>query len=138
MTRRAVVLLSGGMDSMVCAAIARELGFGVLALTIDYNQRHRVELAAAKRIAGLLASLPLTSLLAMIWLWRDTGDPQRVGDLALGAFWFVLPSLPLFLILPLLLRSEWGFWPAILASCAVTLVLYAGMFALSDRLGIRF
>jgi 7-cyano-7-deazaguanine synthase len=43
------------MDSMVCAAIARELGFGVLALTIDYNQRHRVELAAAERIAGLLA-----------------------------------------------------------------------------------
>jgi len=51
----AVVLLSGGLDSMVCAALAREAGFGVLALTIDYNQRHRVELEAARRIAAELA-----------------------------------------------------------------------------------
>ena len=56
MTRpAAVVLLSGGLDSMVCAALAREAGFGVLALTVDYNQRHRVELAAARTIAARLA-----------------------------------------------------------------------------------
>jgi 7-cyano-7-deazaguanine synthase len=54
-SRNAVVLLSGGLDSMVCAALAREAGFGVLALTIDYHQRHRVELEAAKRIAADLA-----------------------------------------------------------------------------------
>lgn len=54
-TKAAVVLLSGGLDSMVCAALAREQGFRVLALTVDYNQRHRVELAAARKIAGLLA-----------------------------------------------------------------------------------
>jgi 7-cyano-7-deazaguanine synthase len=51
----AVVLLSGGMDSMVCAAIARERGYSVLALTVDYNQRHRIELDAARRIASELA-----------------------------------------------------------------------------------
>ena len=56
MTRpAAVVLLSGGLDSMVCAALAREAGFGVLALTVDYNQRHRVELEAARTIAARLA-----------------------------------------------------------------------------------
>jgi 7-cyano-7-deazaguanine synthase len=54
--RKAVVLLSGGLDSMVTAGIAREQGFDVLALTVNYGQRHSVELAAAKAIAGELAS----------------------------------------------------------------------------------
>ena len=54
--KTAVVLLSGGLDSMVCTAIARERGHSVIALTIDYNQRHRVELEAATRIAAKLAS----------------------------------------------------------------------------------
>jgi 7-cyano-7-deazaguanine synthase len=53
--RSAVVLLSGGLDSMVCAGLAREAGYAVLALTIDYQQRHRVELDAARRIAAELA-----------------------------------------------------------------------------------
>ncbi|MCL6682927.1 7-cyano-7-deazaguanine synthase QueC [Sphingomonas alba] len=53
--KKAVVLLSGGLDSMVCAGLAREAGFEVLALTVDYNQRHRVELEAARRIAAGLA-----------------------------------------------------------------------------------
>jgi len=53
--KTAVVLLSGGLDSMVCAALARESGFGVVALTVDYGQRHRVELESAKKIADRLA-----------------------------------------------------------------------------------
>jgi len=53
--KTAVVLLSGGLDSMVCAALARESGFDVIALTIDYGQRHRVELESAQRIAARLA-----------------------------------------------------------------------------------
>ncbi|MET0269137.1 MAG: 7-cyano-7-deazaguanine synthase QueC, partial [Sphingomonas sp.] len=54
--RTAVVLLSGGLDSMVAAGLARERGYTVAALTIDYNQRHRVELAAARRIADALGA----------------------------------------------------------------------------------
>ena len=57
MRKKAVVLLSGGLDSMVCAGLAREAGFEVLALTVDYHQRHRLELEAAERIAGQLADL---------------------------------------------------------------------------------
>ena len=86
---------------------------------------------------GLLASLPLTSLIAIIWLWRDTRDPLRIADQALSTFWFVIPSLPLFLIIPLMLRAGWAFWPTILIACAITLGLYAAMFAVSARLGIR-
>ncbi len=52
--RKAVVLLSGGLDSMVTAALAREAGYSVLALTVNYNQRHLVELASARRIAAEL------------------------------------------------------------------------------------
>ena len=52
--RRAIVLLSGGLDSMVSGGIVREQGFALAALTIDYNQRHRIELEAAKRVAAAL------------------------------------------------------------------------------------
>ncbi|MFM5948689.1 MAG: 7-cyano-7-deazaguanine synthase QueC [Novosphingobium sp.] len=55
--RKAVVLLSGGLDSMVCAALAREAGYALHALTIDYNQRHRRELDAAKIIAAQLGAV---------------------------------------------------------------------------------
>jgi 7-cyano-7-deazaguanine synthase len=54
--RKAVVLLSGGLDSMVCAAMAREAGYAIYALTIDYNQRHRRELDAARQIAAFLGA----------------------------------------------------------------------------------
>ena len=62
---------------------------------------------------GLVASLPLTSLLAMIWLWRDSGEPERVAELSVSTIWFFIPSIPLFIALPWLLRSGVGFWAAI-------------------------
>lgn len=86
---------------------------------------------------GLIVSLPLTSLLAMIWLWRDTGDTGRVAALSLGAFWFILPSLPMFLALPALLRSGVGFWASIAIAVMGTLALYALMFWVAPRLGIK-
>ena len=86
---------------------------------------------------GLLAALPLTSLLAMLWLWRDAHDSERVAELSASTFWFVLPSLPMFLALPALLRSGVGFWPSMAASVAGTLALYALWFWAAPRLGIR-
>src|SRR6059058_4494774 len=86
---------------------------------------------------GLVASLPLTSLLAMIWLYRDSSDPEKVAELSISTFWFFLPSVPLFVALPLLIRSNFGVWPS-LAICIVgTLALYAGWFWLAPRVGIR-
>ena len=86
---------------------------------------------------GLVASLPLTSLLAMIWLWRDSGDSERVAALSASTFWFILPSLPMFLVLPWLLRSGMAFWIALVVSVAGTLALYALWFWAAPRLGIR-
>ncbi len=76
--RSAVVLLSGGLDSMVCAALARERGFRVLALTVDYNQRHRIELEAAKRIAAELADRHIILPLDL----RAFGGSALTGDTA--------------------------------------------------------
>ena len=88
-------------------------------------------------VGGLIVSLPLVSLLAFIWLWRDTGDTERVAQLAQSAFWFFLPSMPMFLTLPLLLRAGWGFWPSFGLSLALTVTLYLLMLGLAPRLGLR-
>ena len=86
---------------------------------------------------AILASLPLTSLLAFIWLYVDTGNTQSVATLSQSIFWLVLPSLPLFLLMPLLLRSGWSFWPSLTIVCAVTVGAYFGLVWLLDRSGIR-
>lgn len=86
---------------------------------------------------GLLASLPLTSLLAMLWLWRDTSDPGRVAALSVSTIWFFVPSVPLFIALPLLLRSGVGFWATMALCVAGTLALYALMFWAAPRLGLK-
>ena len=86
---------------------------------------------------GLIVSLPLTSILAMLWLWRDTGDPERIAGLSMSAFWFVTPSLPMFAILPVLLRSGIGFWAAFALAIAGTVALYAVMFWAAPRLGLK-
>jgi hypothetical protein len=87
--------------------------------------------------AAALASLPLVSLLAFVWLYLDTGDVQRVAALSSGIFWLVLPSLLLFVLLPLLLRSGYGFWFSLTASCAATALAYLGMVRLLGLFGIR-
>jgi hypothetical protein len=87
---------------------------------------------------ALIVSLPLVSLLAFIWLWRDTGDPERIAALSQSTFWFFLPSMPMFLVLPALLRAGLQFWLALLLSCALTMLLYAVMIWLGPRVGIRF
>ena len=86
---------------------------------------------------GLLASLPLVSVLGMIWLWRDTGDPVRMADHAEATFWFVLPSLPMFLLIPLMLRNGIAFWPALLLGCGLTMLLYVLMAWLGPSFGIK-
>jgi len=86
---------------------------------------------------GLLASLPLTSLLAMIWLYRDSSDAERVAQLSVSTIWFFIPSVPLFIALPVLIRSGMGFWASMAIVVAGTLALYALMFWAAPRLGLK-
>jgi hypothetical protein len=88
-------------------------------------------------MGALLASLPLTSLLAMIWLYQDTKDASRVAELSGGIFWLVLPSLLLFIVLPLLVRRGMSFYPALALSAACTVAGYAVMSLTLHRFGIR-
>ena len=86
---------------------------------------------------ALVASLPLISILGMIWLWRDTRDVTRMASHVEATFWYVLPSLPMFLVIPALLRRGLGFWPALLAGCLLTIALYWAMMALGPRFGVK-
>lgn len=84
--------------------------------------------------SAVLVSLPLTSLLAMLWLWRDTLDPLQLADFSLGILWLVIPSLALFVVLAVLLRAGMNFWPSLAAAIAATLLTYGAVLLLLARL----
>ena len=75
--------------------------------------------------------------MAIIWLWHDTGDASRIANHAEATFWYVLPSLPMFLALPLMLRHGVGFWWALLAACVLTIVFYFIAVVIAERFGVR-
>lgn len=93
----------------------------------------------ARRNAGfgaLIASLPLVSVLGMVWLWRDTHDPARMADHVGATLWYIAPSVPMFVLIPFLLRHGAGFWPSLGAGCALTFGLYLLMLWAANRWGI--
>ncbi|MGI4880603.1 MAG: DUF3147 family protein [Janthinobacterium lividum] len=94
----------------------------------------------AKRYPGfgaLIASLPLVSVIGMIWLWGEKPDAANMAAHSQATFWYVLPSLPMFLLIPVLLRSGAPFWLALVAGCALTVALYVAMTWAAPRLGIE-
>ena len=72
------------------------------------------------RLSALLIALPFTSLVAMLWMQAEKQPAAKIANHAEGTFWFVLPTLPMFLILPWMLRHGWNFWPALVANCLLT------------------
>ncbi|ABD87356.1 DUF3147 family protein [Rhodopseudomonas palustris] len=107
-------LLSGVIVGVVSEVARRSPGFG-----------------------ALIVSLPLVSLLGILWLWRDTGDAARIAAHAESTFWYVLPSLPMFLLMPAMLRAGIGFWPTLAASCVLTMLSYLAMVWMLARFGMR-
>ena len=96
------------------------------------------EISKRSSLAGaILASVPLVSVIAMVWLYIDTRDPVRVSALANGIFWLVLPSLALFITLPLLLKQGHNFYLSMGISIAVTIGCYWLMVNVLQQFGIE-
>lgn len=95
---------------------------------------------AARRstvLGAVLVSLPLTSILTLIWLYRDTGDVDEVASLSWSILWVVVPSLVFFVALPVGLRSGLAFAPALALACALTALAYGAWVAAAHALGLE-
>ena len=86
---------------------------------------------------ALIVSLPLVSVLSMVWLWRDHPEPETMARYVQSTFWYFLPTMPMFLLIPALLRRGVGFWPSLLAGCVLTMALYGPMTLAAGRAGIK-
>lgn len=96
------------------------------------------EIAKRSTLLGaILSSIPLVSVLAMLWLYIDTKDVAKVSDLATSVFWLVLPSLTLFLILPLLLRQGFGFYSSMGISIGATIGCYWLLVMVLSHYGVK-
>ena len=111
--------------------IAKALLAGAMIATISEIGR-RLPAAAA-----IVASLPLVSVLGMIFLWHAKPDAENMAIHAQATFWYVLPSLPMFLLIPAMLRGGANFWLALAAGCALTVGLYLLMMHLGPKFGLR-
>jgi len=112
-------------------ALIKAALFGALILVVSETAKRNPAFAA------LIASLPLISILAVIWLWRDTGDTVRITDHLEATFFYVLASLPMFLAMPAMLRGGMAFWPSLSPSVLLTIALYAITVVIAARFGIR-
>jgi hypothetical protein len=123
------ILLTGKVSAMLYVIIKTVLTAAVIVGVSELGKRHTA-------FAAMLAALPLTSLLAMIWLYADTKDAGRIAALSIGIFWLVLPTLLFFLTLPWMLRNNFNFWLSIAVSSGVMIVFYLAYAALGRKLGL--
>ncbi len=89
-------------------------------------------------MAAVLASVPIVSVLAMIWLYVETDDVARVAALARSVVWLVLPSLILFVALPILIERGFGFYLSLGVSVAATVIGYVLVISIIRRVGIAY
>lgn len=109
--------------------VVKALLTGILVIAIS-------EVAKRSTLLGaIIASIPLTSVLAIVWLYAETRDTEKIAALSTSILWFVLPSLVLFIALPLLLRSGVNFWLSLALSLGCTAVAYLGTLAIQARFG---
>jgi len=96
------------------------------------------EVSRRSSLAGaVLASVPIVSVLAMIWLYVDTRDVSQVSALSRDVIWLVLPSLVLFVVLPILLKRGVGFYTSLTVSIGATVLAYLAAIAVARCIGFR-
>lgn len=88
-------------------------------------------------IGGFIKSLPLISIMAMVWLYVQTKDVSKISVLSYSTFWFVLPTLPMFLLLPYLINRGLSFYISLIVSVAVMLIFYGITFMILKYAGVR-
>jgi uncharacterized membrane protein (GlpM family) len=88
------------------------------------------------KLGAFVAALPLITVLALIWMYVENQTQEKIADQAWYTFWYVLPTLPMFLVFPWLL-PRWGFWPTLLACVVITVVCFALFAVVLRRFGIE-
>lgn len=116
---------------MIAAFWLRALLSGIIVALVAMIARRNPAAGA------LIASLPLISLLGMIWLWRDTHDAENMARHAEATFFYVIPSLPMFLAIPWMLRQGISFWAALASGCLLTVLLYLVTIGIAARFGVH-
>ena len=89
------------------------------------------------RLGALVAALPIVTVMAMIWLYVERQGTDKIANHAWYTFWYVLPTLPMFLVVPLLLRNGLNFWLALVAGIAITAALFMALAVVLRRFGIE-
>ena len=88
------------------------------------------------KVGALIASLPLVTVMAMIWLYVENQGSEKIANHAYYTFWYVLPTLPMFLLMPFLLHRGMNFWMALTIGVAVTVILFVATALLAKKLGV--
>ncbi|MCX7210219.1 MAG: DUF3147 family protein [Burkholderiales bacterium] len=89
----------------------------VIVLTTELSKR-------STSLAALLLALPIVSVISFIWIYCETKDKTKIAELSAETFWYVIPSLPMFLLFSWLLRHDVNFFIALLTCCALTAALF--------------
>ncbi|MDA8775394.1 DUF3147 family protein [Opitutales bacterium] len=88
-------------------------------------------------LGSLIASLPLISVLGMVWIFQETKNSQKLISHAEGTFWYVLPSLPMFLVMPWMMKKGISFYLSLGVGILLTIILYVIMTKLLSRFGLN-
>ena len=88
------------------------------------------------KLGGLVAALPLVTVVTLVWLYLENQSMEKIANHAWYTFWYVLPTLPMFIAFPLLL-PKLGFWPTLISSILITMASFGGFAILLRRFGIE-